>query len=54
MSYIPEGRFHAYGYYDVSKKDYWFADGIWEMTGNISCTVFEYDSFGLMDKSEEM
>jgi hypothetical protein len=54
MSYIPAGRFHAYGYFDDSKTNYWFADGIWKMRGNQSCIVFEYDSFEIMDRKEEM
>ena len=27
MTYLPEGRFHAFGYLDDDIRSYWFADG---------------------------
>lgn len=52
MSYLPEGRFHAFGYLEDDVRSYWFADGLWKMDGDQSCVVFKFDSFGAMQKDE--
>ncbi|QTL35001.1 MULTISPECIES: hypothetical protein [Pseudoalteromonas] len=52
MSYLPEGRFHAFGYLEDDVRSYWFADGVWKMDGDQSCVVFKFDSFGAMPKDE--
>lgn len=52
MTYLPEGRFHGYGYLDEDLASYWFADGLWLMSGDQSCIVFTYDSFGIMKEGE--
>ncbi|WP_299003799.1 hypothetical protein [uncultured Shewanella sp.] len=53
VTYIPEGRFHGFGYYDENKTEYWFAHGLWEMRGNQSCIKFQFDTYGMMDPNEE-
>ena len=52
MTYLPEGRFHAYGYLEDDVRSYWYADGLWKMIGDQSCIVFTFDSFGLTEKGE--
>ncbi|WDE07715.1 hypothetical protein SG34_012935 [Thalassomonas viridans] len=52
MSYLPEGRFHAFGYLEDDLRSYWFADGLWKMNGDQSCVVFKFDSFDVMEKDE--
>lgn len=53
VTYIPEGRFHAFWYTDENKREYWFAHGLWEMKGNQSCIKFQFDTYGMMDPNEE-
>lgn len=53
MVYVPEGKFHAFGYLDEEKQFYWFANGDWKMKDNQSCITFTFDSTGLMDLPEE-
>ena len=52
MTYLPEGRFHAFGYLDDDIRSYCFADGVWKMVGDQSCIVFKFDSFGITNKDE--
>ncbi|MBE0388708.1 hypothetical protein PLUTE_a5013 [Pseudoalteromonas luteoviolacea DSM 6061] len=52
MAYLPEGRFHAFGYLENDIRSYWFADGVWKMVGEKSCIIFTFDSFGITNKDE--
>lgn len=54
MYYLPEGKFHAYGYLEESKNEFWFAFGNWKMKGDQSCINFLFDTYGVMDPNEEL
>lgn len=54
MYYLPEKKFHAFGYFDEEKNEFWFAFGNWEMKGNKSCIRFLFDSHGISNPREEM
>lgn len=53
MVYLPEGRFHAFGYLNGNKANYWFANGFWQMKQAQSCIIFNFDSYGMMEKYKE-
>ena len=54
MHYIPEGKFHAYGYLEENKEEFWFAFGNWEVKDNQSCIVFLFDTYRVMANAGEI
>lgn len=52
--YLPEGKFHAFGYIEENKNEFWFAFGDWKMLADQSCIKFLFDTYGIMNPNEEM
>ncbi|WP_444902177.1 hypothetical protein ACJJIG_04405 [Microbulbifer sp. SSSA007] len=41
-TYLPDGRYHSFGYFLPDFKKYFFADGYWRIEGDSSCIYITY------------
>ena len=46
VTYLPDGRFHTFGYYPPDFSKYFFADGFWRIEDDQSCIYISYISAG--------
>ena len=48
-AYLPDGRFHTYGYLPPEYQIYFYADGHWNIRGGKSCIEVSFDNLRLFE-----